>query len=120
MKVPMRLGALIDRLDLCKPDAEVRYDFASFVPVTAASYRGDYSQLAISHEPYKKITVAALLEVLRDANGKTFCGWKGGDYTMHDGTPVWVANSGECDSTGIIGVLDKDYMVILETRYLDL
>ena len=34
------------------------------------------------------ITVAALLEILRGAVGKTFEGWKGGDFLMSEKTPL--------------------------------
>jgi hypothetical protein len=58
------------------------------------SYRGYYCDLAF--EPCEKTTAGELLELCRGAMGRVFTGYKGGDYTMGENTPVWVANYGDC------------------------
>jgi hypothetical protein len=58
------------------------------------SYRGYYCDLAF--EPREKTTAGKLLELCRGAMGRGFTGYKGGDYTMGENTPVWVANYGDC------------------------
>lgn len=32
---------------------------------------------------------------------KEFTGWKGGEFTMDESTPVWVANAGNSGNTGL-------------------
>lgn len=119
MKTQLTLGDLIRLLDRVeKPETEVRFDFARFVPKDLDSYRGYYDQLAMGwHESEKPVTVAALLVMCRQAVGNTFEGYKGGRYTMRLTTPLWVANWGDCHDTAIVGVLDVGWQVIIETAF---
>jgi hypothetical protein len=56
----------------------------------AHSYRGYYSDLAF--EPAMGTRPAAeLLAECRNAMGRVFEGYKGGDFVMGETTPVWVA-----------------------------
>lgn len=50
--------------------------------------------------------------------GKTFTGYKGGDFEMSRRTPVWVANYGNAGNTGIVGIHDDGYSVIILTAYI--
>ena len=59
----------------------------------------------------------AFLEMLIDAIGKTYEGWKGGDYKMKRDTPLWVAHSGHTSETKIVGVKDS-WAVILVTKVM--
>lgn len=89
----MNLGELIQTLEkepLCK---KVKRGFGR-----AASYRGDYSQLAF--EPEDSVDVHYMLLQARSAIGTTYRGYKGGKYTMGLETPVNIAyygQSGESD-----------------------
>lgn len=121
----MTLGELLDVLSGFEPDRRVVYAGESFEgeqPSSIDSWRGIYADLALSHEPPRArgpvATVDSLLEVLRDAVGSTFTGWKGGDYTMTERTPVWVDNPGDWSEVGISGVnLDADQeCVVLRLR----
>lgn len=59
------------------------------------SYRGYYSDLAF--EPASGFRKASeLLSDCLSALGKTFEGWKGGDFLMKEDTPVWIACEGCC------------------------
>jgi hypothetical protein len=58
------------------------------------SYRGFYQELAF--EPAKNITVGEMLACAKDALGKTYTGYKGGEFKMHEYTDVYLANYGEC------------------------
>lgn len=59
------------------------------------SYRGYYHEIAF--ELNYTTHAHSLLATCERALGETYQGWKGGDYTMGDETPVWVAERG---STG--------------------
>lgn len=115
----MRLGKFIDALKACKPDADVIFDFYGFSPDGLASYRGYYDHLAFGFTDDKAAKVSDILALAEDAMGKTFEGYKGGDFTMGADTPLWVGNYGESRSTAIVGVKNCDWRVILETAYVD-
>jgi hypothetical protein len=55
--------------------------------------------------------------VLKGALGTTYGGYKGGDFTMYDDSPLWVANYGECSGTTILGLADCDYQTIIATGF---
>lgn len=119
------LGKLIyelEKLDL-KSDSreikEVRYDFAYFAPTILSSWRGSYNQLALGYSSEEDCKLDTLLRELRNGLDVEFTGWKGGKYRMNEDTTVWVAQPNESCNTGIIGVLDKGYKVILLTTYFD-
>lgn len=113
----MTLGAMIRALEHCKPDAIVRFDFCGMVPGQLDSYRGYYEELALGFKDSSNgdVTVSDLLAELNRANGKTFTGWKGGDYVMGLDTPVWVDNPGHSNGTTICGIRDCDWKVIIDT-----
>jgi len=57
------------------------------------SYRGYYDELAF--EPCGETTVRAMLAVAQSAIGASYTGWKGGEFTMNDWTPVHLAFEGD-------------------------
>lgn len=71
------------------------------------SYRGYYYDLAF--EPEENVTVGQMLGAAKGAMGKTFTGYKGGEFTMGDYTDCWLATYGDCGE-GIGPVLLK-YMM---------
>lgn len=86
----MSLGELIGILE-AEPNQEKRITPGFTHP---HSYRGDYFELAV--EPTESTTVGALLKELQGAVGKTYEGWKGGDFTMNKYSRVWIAEQGDC------------------------
>lgn len=78
----MRLGALIEVLKRLPADLPVNLG-------EAHSYRGYYDQL--SFEPTEGITAAQALKEAEQANGRTFTGYKGGDYVMGLDTMCWAS-----------------------------
>lgn len=121
MKPQATLGYLISRLERCEPNEGVFFDFGRLSPKPRSldSYRGFYDHLAVDFvkaEYDHEIKVVDFLKELRECLGKTFTGYKGGDYTMHEGTPLWVAPYGGTCDTAIIDVIE-DYRVVLETRF---
>lgn len=120
----MRLGKLITLLEAMPQDAHVRFariappepDAVEWsVPDGAAprefmSYRGYYERLGLDWTPGQYTperqdkTVAELLAQARECVGKTFRGYKGGDYTMHVDTLVHVAEHGSSGDDVPVGV----------------
>lgn len=128
----LTLGELIEQLENCgvKDDGELKYlcfDFGTAIPTILGSWRGSYDELAIGYElcgydgngDYEATTVDLILKRLKEAIGKTYTGWKGGDFVMNEDTPIWVANSGSSGNTGIVGVLDLGWQVVLLTAYCE-
>lgn len=83
----MTLGKMIATLEAMPIDALVSN------LNNAHSYRGYYEDLAFEHEVGTR-KAADLLAECKEAMGKVFCGYKGGDFVMGALTPVWVASYG--------------------------
>lgn len=108
------LGELIAKLegvDSCYnvfielPDGDI------VTPTELISYRGYYSDLAIDYEydNVVNLSVAEFKTWLKDALGKTFIGYKGGDFTMTKITPMWVDQVGRCQNIAVAGVYAEDF-----------
>lgn len=131
--IQITLGDLIKEIKECgtmndDEDKTVDFDFGTALPTTLDSWRGSYAELALGYklsgydnddDHFTEITAKDLLENLKSAIDKTFGGWKGGEYRMEESTPVWVANPGSSGNTGIIGVIDKGYKIVILTTYCE-
>ena len=93
----MALGQLIEILR-AEPDKSRVISPAFTHP---HSYRGYYEQLAV--EPCPSSTVGQMLQELEEAVGKTYEGYKGGDFTMDENTRVWLAYYGDYGSEDVVG-----------------
>lgn len=120
----MTLGELIAALKRMPANEVVIFDFGRFVPQDLYSYRGYYEDLAVGYAQVDwddQPKVSAFLASLEAAVGKSFYGWKGGNYTMDTDTPVWVSTErGDAGYTVIIGVEATDTAVVLKTGHADL
>ncbi|AZA49761.1 hypothetical protein EG346_16940 [Chryseobacterium carnipullorum] len=105
---------------------DVCFDFGSAIPTTLDSWRGAYEELALGYElsgydnnskHFSDCKADKFLEQLKSAIGKEYTGWKGGEFIMNEDTPVWVSNSGNSDDTGIIGILDDGWRIIVLTAF---
>lgn len=94
----MTLGELITALEAAPADKVLPLGFAS-----PHSYRGFYEQLAF--EPKVRVPVGEMLAAARSALGRTYEGWKGGDFTMTDYTDCWLAVEGHGDGESIGPIL---------------
>jgi hypothetical protein len=109
-------------------------DNVSGYPTGLSSWRGSYAELALNFSfvgygmpgyiktdgpDLKELTVTEFLAILKSAIGKTYTGWKGGDFVMGKNTPIWVANDGNSGNTAVIGVRDDEYAIILETAHTE-
>lgn len=113
----MTIGEIILKLEaINKTDEEVWFDFEYARPTDLDSWRGIYAEIAFGFDcETKPKTVKEILVILKEAIGKTYTGYKGGDFTMGKNTPVWVANYGNSGETGIVDIVDGGYKVILIT-----
>jgi hypothetical protein len=87
----LTLGNLIELLEKLDPKDKVqKLD-------EPHSYRGYYTDLAFIRDEYNLAPVGEVLDILKSCVSKTYTGWKGGDYTMDENTPIWVVESeGRC------------------------
>lgn len=117
----LSLGALIKAVESCsQPDAEVSYDLGYMKPYAIDSWRGSYSELALSYEGGKDgLNRDQFIDLLRAAVGKQYYGYKGGYFLMTEDTPVWVSNYGEACDTAVTGVKDCGYRIVLLTSFMD-
>lgn len=126
------LGDLIKRIEELgtkKNNDEVKtvcFDFGTAEPFGLSSWRGDYSELGVNYRlsgydnednHFGECKADEFLHELKEANGKEFTGWKGGEFKMHLDTPLWVANSGNGSHTAIVGVYDEGFQLVILTAY---
>jgi hypothetical protein len=101
-----------------KHEAAVVFDFEYLYPIDIDSWRGIYRELALGFESGdNKMTVVDFYKMIKDCVGKTFTGYKGGDFVMGKNTPVWVANYGNSGNTAVIDIIDNEYEVVIITGY---
>jgi ABC-type cobalt transport system substrate-binding protein len=98
----MTLKELIAYLEKEDPAKVAPLGFAS-----PHSYRGYYDQLAF--EPAENVTVGSMLACAQEALGKTYTGYKGGQFRMDADTDVHIARYGECGEE--IGTILLGYML---------
>lgn len=110
----MRLGELIDTLATLPADAEVKFDHGK-IPDRLCSWRGVYAELTLDSDTDGKTTVSALLRDALQAVGKTFTGYKGGDYVMSRDTPVWADEYGDYEGRMLLGAVLSGDTVVLKT-----
>lgn len=136
----LSLGGLIqafERLPLTyesqgKPcPKRVSFDFGQTYPVRLTSYRGSYSELAITFgsqglddrgcysESRLPMEATAFLAQLREADSIEFYGYKGGNYHMDADTPLWVAQWGESGYTAVVGVRDLGAEIVIDTAWCE-
>jgi hypothetical protein len=120
--IQLTLGELIGKLEniaYTGDEPHVCFDFGYFYPAGLCSWRGSYNELSIeySNNMAKEPKLTEFISILKDAIGKQFTGWKGGEYIMSEYTPIWVSNEGEACETAVIDVLDCKYKIVLQTAY---
>jgi hypothetical protein len=122
MNEQLTLGEFIKKLEDQPQDNAIQFDFMYFVPDGIDSYRGYYDQLALGYkeggDPDKMPKVKEILNLCKDAIGKYFTGYKGGNYLMTEKTPIWVSNYREVGDTGIIDVIEAGWRTIIVTGFI--
>lgn len=89
MYANMTLGDLIDWLEKQDQDLIVKDGFGD-----PHSDRGSYDELAFC--PKTEAKISDMLYYAKFADGNTFQGWKGGEFKMNRGTPVYIGEWGDC------------------------
>ena len=109
------LGELTDVCRYFPVDLPVYFDNGQH-PDYIDSWRGIYSELALNHSSEgEPMACGDFVSMLEEADGKTFTGYKGGDYKMDGNTDVWMDNYGEYTSMTISGARIMDNRVVLCT-----
>lgn len=79
------------------------------------SYRGYYSDLAF--RPSGEATpIGVVLDALQAALGQTFQGYKGGDFLMHEKTPLWLSPYGDNSGIAIVGLETQSGVLVFVTK----
>lgn len=121
----LSLGEMIERLEKMSEEALERvvvYDFGHFYPQKLMSWRGIYAELALDYVDNQKtnpLKGKEFLELLKEAVGKEFEGYKGGEFRMSKDTPVWVANWSHSGHTAVSDIVDCGYHVVIMTKYME-
>ena len=100
----LTLNGLIDLLEELDPDLEME------ALDSPGSYRGYYSELGFELEG--RCSAAENARTARSAMGQVFEGYKGGNYEMGHGTPVWIHQWGTTAGSGRIVGIDCGQFVI--------
>jgi hypothetical protein len=100
----MNLATYISTLEAFNSTTPVVFAHGG-IPTRLVSWRGSYDELSLDWdmEPRTPPTVEELLADARNALEKTFTGYKGGQYRMHETTPIWADPWGECLYNAITG-----------------
>jgi hypothetical protein len=113
-KEQMNVGQVLDAIARLPDGKPVLIGKVGASPGGVMSYRGYYEELAIYAAPDGEVvSVASLRRILSGAVGKTFTGYKGGNYRMDRRTPLWVSEYGAADGTIIVGVREESECVRL-------
>lgn len=87
-------------------------------PGEEMSYRGYYCDLAFEPSDKPK-TVEEFATQVGNALGRTYEGYKGGDFRMEDKTPLWISEYSMCNNIAIMDVKFLGGKVVLITKDLD-
>jgi hypothetical protein len=101
---------------------QVIFDFCSTFPHSFHSWRGDYYQISLDYHLWDDDEQPLLAEQFikmmeNDVIGKVFFGWKGGEFTMTEDTPVWVSTQRGGHHTAVVGVTSSYSSIIIQTSY---
>lgn len=90
------------------------YEFQGQTFMNPHSYRGHYNELAFEY-CVCPLTVAKIKQLIHEASTETFTGWKGGEYTYDDNTPVHLSLKGDAndeegyDFIEFVFAMDREY-----------
>jgi hypothetical protein len=124
----LTLGELAAILEGIGGDKPVLFGDGFHCPSGIGSWRGSYRETALRYQEADDETVSTCEEfaaTVRNAIGNAFRGYKGGEFTMNNATPVWVANRGDTNGfletdtplghQGVVGVEELEDSIVIET-----
>jgi hypothetical protein len=111
-KKQMTLGQLIDKLSEFPGDMQVT-NLAE-----PHSYRGIYCDLAFECRKGTR-PAADVLRMCKACLDELFTGCRGGDFTMHRGTPVWIAGYMQWPGTRLLQVGDDGSIATAEPYFVE-
>lgn len=117
------LGQIIGELEKIPQGARIQFSDGR-LPTYLESWRGVYAELSLvpyNGDKWSKPlnTVGEVLKECKNAVGRTFQGYKGGDYTMRMSTPVWVSPHGDADNIAVVGIGIFEDNVIIQIKSRD-
>ncbi|MGL6137328.1 MAG: hypothetical protein ACRC2M_08550, partial [Planktothrix sp.] len=131
----LSLGELIAKIETAgltynNQDRMICFDFGTAVPTNLDSWRGSYCELALGYrvrslrcdnynDSYESPLAKDILADLKSAVGGVFEGWKGGEFTMNEDTPIWVDNPGNSSLTGVFDILATGMYLIIIAGYCE-
>lgn len=115
-EAPMKLRDFIAALEKCDQNSDVVLDHENRAVSHLISWRGSYSELSLdSCIDGKPVKVSELLKDCRDAIGKTFGGYKGGDFQMNADTLVYADEYSAASGVATCGVAKEGLKTVIET-----
>lgn len=113
----MTLGSLIEKLSKCDQRKGVYINYPLEIGAKGLiSYRGIYAELAIDFGIGWGMPAGELLFEAKNAVGKTFEGYKGGEFLMEEKTPVWISAYSLSSGMGLFDVVEKKNHVLLRYK----
>lgn len=120
----LTLGQLLEKLEAIEPKHyRVVFAFGGLIPGNFSSYRGDYSHASLDFELLYRnwdytpcVSVHDMIKKVKDTIGSIKCGWKGGEFGMHEDTPIWVALHGSSPGSYLVDVKLRGVSIYLITR----
>ena len=101
------IGNFIEDLKKFNPKAHITIPPFNLNPTGFDSYRGYYSDLALEYTTENSyMTAGELLKKAEECIGKTFTGYKGGEFEMTEDTTLWIANYGKSTHILVTGIKD--------------
>jgi hypothetical protein len=113
----LTLGELIGYLRSLDHDLTVKIEWNDrLVNIEdLGSYRGYYDDIAIEPGGLAELTAQETANMLHDAIGRVYEGYKGGDFRMDTDTPVWVSHYGDTSGIGVTGVVATERLAVITT-----
>lgn len=112
----MTLGALIKALEPIDLEQSIEFCFGGLSPGQFMSWRGAYEELGLDYTD-SPVKTGDFLALCKEALGKEFHGYKGGDFVMTEDSPIWVSKYGVSGHAALVGVIDTEIETILEVAY---
>lgn len=117
----MTLGSFISRLKELDENTLILFRDSrvdrTYIVSDFSSYRGYYEDLAIEPEVFAlhnrhRAVASNVLHMAKTCLGKSFCGYKGGEYVMNKGTALWLSSYGVATGMRVCGVSDDGHFLV--------